>query len=227
MLQHPAKAWRQYTVSMEGIHTPELSPRQQRILDYIGQHVRDHGYPPSVREIGSAVNLRSSSTVHGHLARLEARGYLRHDASKPRTIELLRKDRGGSGRRNPSIRTRDVPILGRVAAGQPILAVEDAEATFPLPTDWVRDDQVFMLTVDGESMIEAGILPNDLLVVRRQSTGLDGDIIVARLDEEVTVKRFFRENGRIRLQPENRTMQPIYAVDIAILGKVVGLVRRM
>lgn len=212
---------------MEGIHTPDLSPRQQRILDYIGQHVRDHGYPPSVREIGSAVNLRSSSTVHGHLARLEARGYLRHDASKPRTIELLRKDRGGSGRRNPSIRTRDVPILGRVAAGQPILAVEDAEATFPLPTDWVRDDQVFMLTVDGESMIEAGILPNDLLVVRRQSTGLDGDIIVARLDEEVTVKRFFRENGRIRLQPENRTMQPIYAVDIAILGKVVGLVRRM
>lgn len=207
----------------------DLSPRQQRIMDFIREHVREHGYPPSVREIGTAVELRSSSTVHGHLARLEAKGYLRHDPTKPRTIELLHNPPAPYGNRSLPVAhgARPVPVLGRVAAGQPILAVEDAEETFPLPTDWIHDDQVFMLTVDGESMIEAGILPGDLLVVRRQQSAYNGDIVVALLDDEVTVKRFFREAGRVRLQPENATMVPIYATQITILGKVIGLVRRM
>ena len=206
----------------------DLSPRQQRILDFIRDHVREHGYPPSVREIGAAVDLRSSSTVHGHLARLEAKGYLKHDPTKPRTIELLHNPPNYGGRNVPVAHgARPVPVLGRVAAGQPILAVEDAEETFPLPTDWIHDDQVFMLTVDGESMIEAGILPGDLLVVRRQQNAYNGDIVVALLGEEVTVKRFFRETGRVRLQPENATMEPIYATQITVLGKVIGLVRRM
>lgn len=207
----------------------ELSARQQKILDFIREHVRQHGYPPSVREIGTAVELRSSSTVHGHLARLEAKGFLRHDPTKPRTIELLHNPPViGGGREGPGgAGARRVPVLGRVAAGQPILAVEDAEETFPLPTEWIRDDQVFMLTVEGESMIEAGILPGDMLVVRRQQNAYNGDIVVAMLGEEVTVKRFFRESGRIRLQPENGSMEPIYAMQLSILGKVVGLVRRM
>jgi repressor LexA len=208
---------------------PDISPRQQKILDFIREYVRRHGYPPSVREIGAAVNLRSSSTVHGHLARLEAKGYLRRDPSKPRTIELLRNPPAAQGgdRGHVAPGARRVPVLGRVAAGQPILAVEDAEETFPLPTEWIRDEDVFMLTVDGESMIEAGILPGDLLVVRRQPTAYNGDIVVALLGDEVTVKRFFREAGRIRLQPENSSMQPIYATQVQILGKVIGLVRRM
>lgn len=172
-----------------------------------------------------AVNLRSSSTVHGHLARLEARGYLRHDPSKPRTIELLRDVDARPLRR--ASHTREVPLLGRVAAGAPVLAVEDAEATFPLPADWVRDDQVFMLRVHGDSMIDAAILPGDLVVVRRQPTAQNGDIVVALLGDEVTVKRFYREANRVRLQPENRHMAPIYATEVQLLGKVIGLVRRL
>ena len=157
-------------------------------MEYIRQHVREHGYPPSVREIGQAVDLRSSSTVHGHLARLEAKGFLRRDPSKPRAIEVLREP-GHRGRRTTAqttnARVREVPLLGRVAAGQPILAVEDAESTFPLPRAWVHDDPAFMLRVDGESMVEAGILPGDLLVVHRQENASDGDIVVAMLGEDV------------------------------------------
>lgn len=210
----------------------ELTARQQKILDFIRTHVQQHGYPPSVREIGNAVSLKSSSTVHGHLNRLEARGYLRRDPTKPRTIELLPKAPGGTmgaRMRGAAVesQTRSVPVVGRVAAGAPILAVEDAQETFPLPTDWVHDDQVFMLTVEGESMIEAGILPGDMLVVRSQQMAYNGDIVVAMLGDEVTVKRFFREAGRIRLQPENSAMDPIYAKQVSILGKVIGLVRRM
>ena len=210
----------------------ELTPRQQKIIDFIREHVRQHGYPPSVREIGDAVSLRSSSTVHGHLNRLEARGYLRRDPTKPRTIELLANPSAtGAPERErlgaPAADARRVPVVGRVAAGAPILAVEDAQDTFPLPVEWVHDDQVFMLTVEGESMIEAGILPGDLLVVRSQQSAYNGDIVVALLGEEVTVKRFFREGGRVRLQPENSAMEPIYAKQVSILGKVIGLVRRM
>ncbi len=206
----------------------ELSPRQQRIMDYIRAYVREHGYPPSVREIGESVGLRSSSTVHGHLARLESKGFLRRDPSKPRTIEVLRGPAVAVSRASATQPgTRRVPVLGRVAAGQPVLAVAESDESFPLPTEWIHDEPVFMLTVDGESMIEAGILPGDLLVVRRQQTAYNGDIVVAMLGEEVTVKRFFREVGRIRLQPENSTMEPIYATQVRILGKVLGLVRRM
>jgi len=211
-----------------GVRTSELSPRQQRILQFIRQHVREHGYPPSVREIGRAVELRSSSTVHAHLARLEAKGYIRHDPAKPRAIEVLRGVDGRPVRRSAG-RAREVPILGRVAAGRPVLAVEEVEATFPLPADWVRDEEVFMLRVQGDSMVEAAILPGDLVVVRRQAHADDGDIVVALLGEEVTVKRFFREGGRVRLQPENRYQDPIYAGpdEVSVLGKVIGLVRRL
>lgn len=198
----------------------ELSDRQRQILDFIRSRVRERGYPPSVREIGQAVGLSSSSTVHGHLARLEAHGYIRRDPTKPRAIELLEKPA------TPRSWVRHVPVVGRVAAGKPILAVEDVQDTFPLPYDWLHEDDAFLLDVQGESMIEAGILPGDRLVVRRQQTAENGDIVVALLEDEATVKRFFRESGRVRLQPENRTMEPIYARDLQILGKVVGLVRR-
>ncbi len=207
----------------------ELSTRQRKILTFIRDYVRGHGYPPSVREIGKAVNLRSSSTVHGHLVRLEAKGFLRRDADKPRTLELLDASGGivgsYSSRTVPAI--RQVPVLGRVTAGNPTLAIQEAEATFPLPSEWIHaSDDAFMLRVDGDSMIGAGILPGDLLAVRRQPHAYNGDIVVALLGEEVTVKRFFRETDRIRLQPENPRMEPLYAQEINILGRVVGLVRR-
>lgn len=206
----------------------ELSTRQKKILTYIRDYVRGHGYPPSVREIGKAVNLRSSSTVHGHLSRLEAKGFLRRDADKPRALELLDVEGFGaaySNRTNPAI--RNVPVLGRVPAGNPTLAIQEAETTFPLPSEWIHSSEdAFMLRVDGDSMIGAGILPGDLLAVRRQPHAYNGDIVVALLGEEVTVKRFFRETDRIRLQPENPRMEPIYAQEINILGRVIGLVRR-
>ncbi len=206
-----------------------LSPRQTRILEFIAEHIRQHGYPPSVREICEGVHLRSSSTVHGHLSRLEARGYLRRDPSKARTIELLRPDttQKAAPQTVQATDARRVPILGRVAAGAPVLAVEEAGESFPLPTEWIHDEPVFMLTVDGESMIDASILPGDLLVVRRQQIAYNGDIVVALLGEEVTVKRFFRERGRVRLQPENSAMDPIYASQVNILGKVIGVIRRI
>lgn len=198
----------------------DLSARQRQILDFIRQQVRERGYPPSVREIGEAVGLASSSTVHGHLARLEHRGYIRRDPTKPRAIELL------DDPATPQNWVRQVPVLGRVAAGSPILAVEDAAEVVPLPYDWVHDDPVFLLDVRGESMIEAGIMSGDRVLVRRQQSADNGDIVVALLGEEATVKRFFREKDRVRLQPENRTMDPIYAREVQILGKVIGLVRR-
>jgi repressor LexA len=199
----------------------DLTGRQREILDFIRSRVRERGYPPSVREIGEAVGLRSSSTVHGHLARLEAHGYIRRDPTKPRAIEVLERPA------TPRTWVRHVPVVGRVAAGNPILAVQDVQETFPLPYDWLHDEDAFLLEVRGESMIEAGILPGDRVVVRRQQHADNGDIVVALLDDEATVKRFFREPGRVRLQPENRAMEPIYARDVKILGKVVGLVRRL
>lgn len=225
-----------------GIHIPtntgggplsrDLTERQQRIIDFIRDYVRGHGYPPSVREIGQAVDLRSSSTVHGHLSRLEARGFLRRDPDKPRALELLDGASNtvhvrGTRRQAPAAPVRVVPVLGSVKAGLPSLAVQEAESTFPLPSDWVHpSEEAFMLHVDGDSMIGAGILPGDLLAVRRQSHAYNGDIVVALLGEEVTVKRFFRESVRIRLQPENPRMEPIFADEVSILGRVIGLVRR-
>lgn len=201
---------------------PSLSPKQQQILRVIESSVRAKGYPPSVREIGEAVGLKSPSTVHMHLNRLEQAGAIRRESEKNRAIDLV----GASPLRNVSMTS--VPLVGRVTAGQPVLAVENIEETYPLPTDLVGHDSVFMLRVDGESMIQAGIFDGDYIVVRDQETAKNGDIVVALVDgEDATVKRFFHERDRIRLQPENDRMSPIYSTDVSVLGKVIGVFRKM
>lgn len=198
----------------------DLNKRQQDILEFIQRNIQRKGYPPSVREIGEAVGLSSSSTVHGHLNQLEEKGYIRRDPTKPRAIEILNGPY--------SLKTMvQVPLVGRITAGNPILAVENIEDTFPLPLELVGTNDVFMLTVSGESMIEAGIMDGDFLIVKKQSFANNGDIVVALLDDEATVKRFFREKNTIRLQPENRYMEPIYAREVTILGKVIGLYRNI
>lgn len=199
-----------------------LGARQRQILAYIKDTLRAKGYPPSVREIGEAVGLSSSSTVHTHLEKLEEMGLIRRDPTKPRAIEVLDEAPWRQKSLTP------VPLVGRVTAGQPILAVENIEETYPLPTELVGDENVFMLTVQGESMINAGIFNGDFVLVREQATARNGDIVVALIDsEEATVKRFFKEKDIIRLQPENDNMDPIYARDVSILGKVVGVFRRL
>ncbi len=201
-----------------------LTERQRQILQFIKEEIRAKGYPPSVREIGEAIGLSSSSTVHGHMSRLEEKGYIRRDPTKPRAIEVL----DGSGA-TPLRRTVTVPVVGRVTAGQPILAEQSVEDHFPLPADFVRADEanLFFLTVQGESMIEAGILDGDYVLVHRQQNAINGDIVVALIEDEATVKRFYKEQGHIRLQPENRFMDPIIVPTCQILGKVIGLIRRM
>ncbi|MBN2248290.1 MAG: transcriptional repressor LexA [Coriobacteriia bacterium] len=209
------------------VYKRELTSRQRQILDFIRAEIHRRGFPPSVREIGEAVGLSSSSTVHSHLAALEAKGLLRRDPSKPRALEVL--DYRDTERGIDYERVQAVPLVGQVAAGFPILASENIEATLPLPASFAGED-TFVLRVKGESMIDAGILDGDFVVVRQQSTASNGEIVVAMIDEEATVKRFFREDGRVRLQPENRSMEPLYAdehADFAILGKVVALFRRV
>jgi repressor LexA len=202
----------------------KLSKRQQEILDFIKKEVQTKGYPPSVREIGEAVGLASSSTVHGHLARLESKGLIRRDPTKPRAIEILDPDFTSSV---PKSNVVNVPVIGKVTAGQPITAVENVEEYFPLPDRLVSPgDQVFMLEIMGDSMIEAGILDGDYVIVRQQQTANNGDIVVAMTDEnEATVKRFFKEKDYIRLQPENSNMEPIILRNVTILGKVIGVYR--
>lgn len=205
----------------------DLTARQHEILEFIRAEIHRRGFPPSVREIGEAVGLSSSSTVHSHLAALESKGLIRRDPSKPRALEVL--DYRDTERGIDYENVQAVPLVGSVAAGQPILASENIEMTLPLPASFAGEE-TFILRVKGESMIEAGILDGDFVVVRQQSTANNGEIVVAMINEEATVKRFFREGSRIRLQPENRTMDPIYAdehVDFAILGKVVALFRRV
>lgn len=199
----------------------DLTPKQAAILAVIKKNIRQKGYPPSVREIGQAVGLSSSSTVHGYLKKLEEQGYLRRDATKPRAIEVLDDLEG------EKVEFVNVPLLGRVAAGVPLLAVENREELFPLPTHFTGTGEHFMLTVQGDSMIEAGILSGDMVVVRRQRDASNGDIVVALIEEEATVKRFFKEDGRVRLQPENSLMEPIYTTDLQVIGKVIGLVRKI
>lgn len=199
----------------------DLSPRQRQILDFIRREVATKGYPPSVREVGQAVGLSSSSTVHGHLNKLEERGYIRRDPTKPRAIELL--DKAMPIRKDVTY----APVLGKVTAGKPILAVENIEDFFPVPGDLANYEEVFMLKVRGESMIQAGILDGDYVVVRSQSHAESGDIVVALIEDEATVKRFFHEGDQIRLQPENDAMEPIVVADCTILGKVIGLFRKM
>lgn len=199
----------------------DLTPRQKEILGYIKREVLKKGYPPSVREIGQAVGLSSSSTVHGHLGKLESKGYIRRDPTKPRAIELV-NDRD-------LIRKEiiNVPIVGRVTAGEPILAVENIEDFFPMPRDFANYEQVFMLRVRGDSMINAGILDGDYVVVKQQEHAENGDVVVALMEDEATVKRFFREADHIRLQPENPNLSPIRSADVQILGKVVGVFRKV
>ncbi|MGD6816059.1 transcriptional repressor LexA [Metabacillus sp. 84] len=200
----------------------KLSKRQQDILEFIKQEVKSKGYPPSVREIGLAVGLASSSTVHGHLARLENKGLIRRDPTKPRAIEVLNEEL-----EIPKSSAVNIPIIGKVTAGVPITAVENIEEYFPLPERLVPpDDHVFMLEVVGDSMIEAGILDGDLVIVRQQQSANNGEIVVAMTeDDEATVKRFFREKDYIRLQPENSSMEPIILRNVSILGKVIGVYR--
>ncbi len=203
--------------------TKQLTPRQRQILHCILQHIDLKGYPPTVREIGEAVNLSSSSTVHAHLRSLEDAGLIKRDAVLTRAIKLL----PGMETRARHQRVMSVPIVGRVAAGKPSLAAEDIHETYPLPADFLAGGEGFMLEVHGESMIEDGIHDGDLVVVRRQPVAESGDVIVALIDNEATVKRFYPEDGRVRLQPANSSMEPIYVDSVSIVGKVVGLVRKM
>jgi repressor LexA len=203
----------------------DLTDRQREILDFIKAEMRRKGYPPTVRDIGQAVGLSSSSTVHSHLNALEAKGLIKRDPSKPRALEVIGHDRETVVTTMRGV--RELPVLGAVAAGVPMLAEENIEGTIPLPTEVVREDSTFVLRVKGDSMIDAGIFDGDFVVVRQQPTADNGDIVVALLEDEATVKRYFRESDRIRLQPENDSMEPIYVRDVTILGKVVAVFRRM
>lgn len=204
----------------KGDYMNDLSEKQRQILEYMKKEVKTKGYPPSVREICEAVGLKSTSTVHGHLSRLEKKGYIKRNPTKPRAIEIL------STERTPQREFVNVPVIGQITAGTPILAVENIEDTFPIPLDYVHNDNVFMLKVKGESMINAGIFDKDLILVRQQNTAENGDIVVALIEDCAVVKRFFKEKDFIRLQPENPTMSPIIVKDVKILGKVTGLFRK-
>ena len=205
----------------------DLTERQRQILDLITRTVRDRGYPPSVREIGDAVGLSSPSTVHSHLSALERAGYLRRDPTKPRAIEVI--DSGGSETALTRAPVRDVPLVGRIAAGSPILAEEDIQEIYPLPTELVGNDPVFMLDVRGDSMINAGIFDGDYVVVRRQPTANNGQIVAALgADEEATVKRLRRVEGRVVLEAENPEYAPmVFTEGVDILGVVVAVLRRV
>jgi repressor LexA len=209
---------------MEMMNVSKISKRQNSILDFIKQEVKEKGYPPSVREIAEAVGLLSSSTVHGHLDRLEKKGFIRRDPTKPRAIEILSQDDNDNVIQMP---VTQVPIVGKVTAGVPITATENIEDYFPLPAHYVGDNNnVFILNVIGESMIEAGIHNGDYVIVRQQQTANNGEIVVAMTeDDEATVKTFYKEKNHIRLQPENETMEPILLQNVTILGKVIGLFR--
>lgn len=201
----------------------KMSNRQNAILEFIKREVREKGYPPSVREIGEAVGLASSSTVHGHLDRLEKKGLIRRDPTKPRAIEIL--DGDDLPERFPSS-VRHIPLVGKVTAGVPITATENIEEFFPVPTQMVGDQPVFMLSVMGDSMIEVGINDGDYVIVRQQQTANNGDIVVAMTEEnEATVKTFYKERDHIRLQPENSALEPLRLKHVSILGRVIGLIR--
>ncbi|NGM81009.1 transcriptional repressor LexA [Paenibacillus sp. 7124] len=203
----------------------KISSRQLAILEFIRNEVRSKGYPPSVREIGEAVGLASSSTVHGHLDRLEKKGLIRRDPTKPRAIELLGQEDSENVHQFVQTIAR-VPVVGKVTAGVPITATENIEDYFPLPTHYVGENKVFMLSVVGDSMVEAGIMNGDYVIVRQQQTADNGDIVVAMTeDDEATVKTFYKERDHIRLQPENPAYEPLRLNRVSILGKVIGLFR--
>ena len=200
--------------------TGKITEKQSQILEYIKSEILNKGYPPSVRDICQAVNLKSTSSVHSHLETLEKNGYIRRDPTKPRTIEII-DDNFNLVRRE----VVNVPMVGTVAAGQPILAIENIDNYFPIPSEYMPNEETFMLKVKGESMINAGILDGDNILVKRQNTAKNGDMVVALVDDSATVKTFYKENGHIRLQPENDYMDPIILPDVEILGKVFGVFR--
>jgi len=206
--------------------------KQQQILDFVNRQVEEKGYPPSVREICAAVGFKSTSTVHSYLEKLEKNGLIQKDPTKPRALRVMHNRRSNSDNNVDSFYSHrelvDVPILGRVTAGQPILAVENIEDTFPLPLNFIQNSTAFMLHVQGDSMIEAGILDKDLVLVRQQPTAINGDIVVALIGDEATIKTFYREDGYIRLQPQNQYLDPIIVKgNINILGKVIGVFRKL
>ena len=198
----------------------KITAKQQEILEYIKNTILNKGYPPAVREICEAVHLKSTSSVHSHLADLEEKGYIRRDPTKPRTIEIL--DDSFNFNRREMV---NIPVIGTVAAGEPILAEERIEDYFPFPAEALPNAETFMLNVKGESMIDAGILPGDRLIVEQRSTAENGEIVVALLDDSATVKRYYKEKDHYRLQPENASMDPIITDHVDILGKVIGLIR--
>ena len=210
-----------------------LNKREKAILKFIEKEVMANGYPPSVREIGKAVGLKSTATVHGYIAKLEEKGYVKKEQQKGRTLKLLK---GGVAGQTKIAEEKevyngkemvDVPVIGKITAGAPILAFENVTDTFPIPLDFVGNSESFMLVVRGESMIEAGILSGDYILVRRQNTVENGEIAVALIEDEATVKTFYKEKDHIRLQPENSTMDPIIVPTCEILGKVIGVFRKM
>ena len=210
----------------------DLNQREKTILRFIERQIMTDGYPPSVREIGKAVGLSSTATVHGYLAKLEEKGYIKKKDKKGRTLRLL-KGVSGEEKKTSSkdFYTQkelvEVPVVGKITAGAPILAVENITDTFPIPIDFVGNSDCFMLTVRGESMIEAGILDGDYILVKRQNTAENGEIVVALIEDEATVKTFYKEKDHIRLQPENSTMDPIIVPNCEILGKVAGVFRKL
>lgn len=208
-----------------------LNNKQQQIINFVNSQVKEKGYPPSVREICSAVGFKSTSTVHSYLEKLEKDGYIQKDPTKPRALKVVKEQKNNNYENSdyyPRRELVDVPIVGKVTAGQPILAVENIEDTFPLPVDFVQNSSAFMLKVQGDSMIEAGIFDKDFILVKQQSTAQNGDFVVALLGEEATVKTFYKEKGYVRLQPENRYLEPIIVKDnLSILGKVIGVFRKL
>ena len=210
----------------------ETTRKEKAILKFIEEQVVENGYPPSVREIGKAIGLSSTATVHAYLSKLEKQGFIKKEDKKGRTLKVIKGTDGQPLKReNKNFYAQremvDVPVIGKITAGQPILAVENVTDTFPIPIDFVGNSESFMLTVRGESMIEAGILDGDYILVKKQSNASNGEIVVALIEDEATVKTFYKENGHIRLQPENHTMNPIIVPDCKILGKVAGVFRKM
>ena len=200
----------------------QLTDKQQQILEFIKHRILEKGYPPAVREICQAVHLRSTSSVHSDLETLERKGYIRRDPTKPRAIEIIDDDFNLARREIVHI-----PIVGTITAGEPILAVENIEDYFPMQPDFISSRDTFMLHVRGESMINAGIMDGDLVIVQQQPTADNGDIVVAMIDDSATVKRFYKEDGHYRLQPENDAMDPIIVPEVSVIGKVIGLYRSM
>jgi repressor LexA len=204
----------------------KLTKKQEDVLAFINKYLNEYGYPPSVREICKGIGVKSTSTVHGYLTRLEKNGHIKRDTTKTRSIVL---DPTFATPKELTAATNyiDVPIIGKVAAGEPILAQENIEGSFPIPTNYIRSGEYFMLDVSGESMINAGILDGDYVLVRKQQNATNGEIVVALLDDSATVKTFYKEEQFIRLQPENDTMQPIFSRELDILGIVKGVFRFM